>query len=263
MPIAPLRNAYLHYAVDGPERAPAVVLSNSLGTDFHLWDSQVMALRQHFRVVRYDTRGHGGSTGRPEEYSIADLGGDVVELLNYLNIDRAHVCGISLGGMTALWLAINAPHRVNHIMPCNTAARLGTVQGWTDRIAQVKEHGLASIADATMERWFTPPFRAKSKAKVEIFRQALIQMHAPGYISCCAALRDADLRDSIGSITAPTLAMSATSDPVTPPPDGQYLQQQIPGAKYLELKAAHISNVELPDAFSAAMLSFFSARTNF
>jgi len=260
VPIAPLRNAYLHYAVDGPERAPAVVLSNSLGTDFHMWDRQVAALRQNFRVVRYDTRGHGGSTGRPEEYTLASLGGDVVELLNYLNIDRAHICGISLGGMTALWLGINAPERVNRIMPCNTAARIGTVDGWSARIAQVKEFGMASIADATMERWFTAAFRTKAKAQVEIARQTLIRTHAPGYMDCCAALRDADLRDSIASITAPTLVMSAAADPVTPPSDGHFLEQHIPGAKYLELKAAHLSNIELPEAFSSAMMSFFEAK---
>ena len=260
MPIAPLRNAYLHYAVDGPERAPAIVLSNSLGADFHMWDAQVAALRQNFRVVRYDTRGHGGSTGRPEEYTLANLGGDVVELLDYLNIDRAHICGISLGGMTAMWLAINSPERVNRIMPCNTAARIGKVEGWNHRIAQVREFGMISLADATMERWFTAPFRAKAKAQVEAARQTLIRTHAPGYIDCCAALRDADLRDSIASITAPTLVMSGSADPVTPPSDGHYLQQHIPGAKYLELKAAHLSNVELPEAFSSAIVSFFGAK---
>ena len=260
MPIAPLRNAYLHYAVDGPERAPTVVLSNSLGADFHMWDQQVAGLRQNFRVVRYDTRGHGGSTGRPEEYSLASLGGDVVELLNYLNIDRAHVCGISLGGMTALWLGIHAPERVHRIMPCNTAARIGTVEGWVARVAQVKEFGMVSLADATMERWFTAPFRAKAKAQVEAARQTLIRTHAPGYIDCCAALRDADLRDSIGSITAPTLVLSATADPVTPPSDGHFLQQHIPGAKYLELKGAHLSNIENSEAFTSAMVSFFGAK---
>ena len=260
MPIAPLRNAYLHYAVDGPDQAPAIVLSNSLGTDFHMWDPQVAILRQSFRVVRYDTRGHGGSTGRPEEYSLADLGGDVVELLNYLNIDRAHICGISLGGMTALWLGIHAPERVNHIMPCNTAARIGTVEGWNARIAQVKEFGMSSIADATMERWFTAAFRSKVKVQVETSRQTLIRTHVPGYMDCCAALRDADLRDSIASIKAPTLVMSGAADPVTPPSDGHFLQRHIPGAKYLELKAAHLSNIELPEVFSSAIVSFFEAK---
>ncbi len=260
MPIAPLRNAYLHYAVDGPERAPVIVLSNSLGADFHMWDQQVASLRHTYRIVRYDTRGHGGSTGRPEEYSIADLGGDVVELLNFLNIDRANICGISLGGMTAMWLAIHAPQRVNRIMPCNTAARLGTVESWNARIAQVKEFGMISLADITMERWFTAAFRAKAKAQVEATRQTLIRTHAPGYMACCAALRDADLRDSLGKITAPTLVMSGTADPVTPPSDGHYLQQHIPAAKYQELKAAHLSNIELPDAFSSAIVSFFGAK---
>ena len=260
MPIAPVRNAYLHYAVDGPVRGPAVVLSNSLGTDFHLWDAIIARLATHFRVVRYDTRGHGGSTGKPEDYTIDELGRDVVELLNFLNIDRAHVCGISLGGMTAMWLAINARDRVNRIMPCNTAARLGTVDGWNSRIETVKAGGMASIADATMERWFSPAFRARNKAQVAITRQIFLQTHAPGYVSCCAALRDADLRGQVGSITAPTLVISGACDPVTPPSDGLWLKENIPDAHYLELKAAHLSNVEQPDAFLSAMLSFLGEK---
>lgn len=256
MPIAPVRNAYLHYAVDGPVRGPAVVLSNSLGTDFHLWDGIIARLATHFRVIRYDTRGHGGSTGKPEDYTIDELGRDVVELLNFLKIDRAHVCGISLGGLTAMWLAINAPDRVNRIMPCNTAARLGTVEMWNARIETIRDGGMAAIADATMERWFSATFRSKNKALVAATRQMFLQTHAPGYMSCCAALRDADLSAKVGSIKAPTLVIAGACDPVTPPSDGLWLEENIRDAKYLELKAAHLSNVEQPDAFLAAMVSF-------
>ncbi len=260
MPIAPVRNAYLHYAVDGPVRGPAVVLSNSLGTDFHLWDGLIARLAPHFRVVRYDTRGHGGSTGKPEDYTIDELGRDVVELLNFLKIDRAHVCGISLGGMTAMWLAINARDRVNRIMPCNTAARLGTVEMWNAVASKPSVRaGWLRLPDATMEQWFSPVFRGKHKAQVATtVRQMFLQTHAPGYASCCAALRDADLSAKVGSITAPTLVISGACDPVTPPSDGMWLQENIPGAKYLELKAAHLSNVEQPDAFLDAMLTFLS-----
>ena len=260
MPIAPVRNAYLHYAVDGPVRGPAVLLSNSLGTDFHLWDGLIARLATQFRVIRYDTRGHGGSTGKPEEYTIDELGRDVVELLNFLNIDRAHVCGISLGGMTAMWLAINAPDRVNRIMPCNTAARLGTLDGWNSRIETIRAGGMAAIADGTMERWFSPAYRAKYKAQVATTKQMFLQTYAPGYMSCCAALRDADLTDKIGQITAPTLLIAGDCDPVTPPSDLHWLQENIPGARYLELKAAHLSNLEQPDAFLAAMASFFGEK---
>jgi 3-oxoadipate enol-lactonase len=183
-----------------------------------------------------------------------------VELLNFLNIDRAHICGISLGGMTALWLAINAPDRVNRIMPCNTAARLGTVEMWNTRIETIRAGGMASIADATMERWFSPAYRAKNKAQVATTRQIFLQTHAPGYMSCCAALRDADLSAKVGSIKAPTLAIAGACDPVTPPSDLMWLQENIPGAKYLELKAAHLSNLEQPDAFFDAMLSFLGEK---
>jgi len=261
MPIAPVRNAYLHYAVDGPVRGPAVVLSNSLGTDFHLWDGIIARLATHFRVIRYDTRGHGGSTGKPEDYTIDELGRDVVELLNFLNIDRAHICGISLGGMTAMWMAINARDRVNRIMPCNTAARLGTVEGWNSRIETIREGGMASIADGTMERWFSPAYRTKNKAQVATIKQTFLQTYAPGYMSCCAALRDADLTAKVGSITAPTLLVAGSYDPVTPPSDLMWLQENIPDAQYLELKAAHLSNMEQPDAFLAAMVSFLDEKS--
>ena len=260
MPIAPVRNAYLHYAVDGPMRAPAIVLSNSLGTDYHLWDAIIARLASHFRVIRYDTRGHGGSTGKLEDYTIDELGQDVVDLLNFLNIDRAHICGISLGGMTAMWLAIHAPERVNRIVPCNTAARLGTVEGWNSRIETVRAGGMASIADGTMERWFSDGYRTKHKMQVATTRQMFVQTYAPGYMSCCAALRDADLTARVASIIAPTLVVAGSCDPVTPPSDLMWLQANIPGAKYLELKASHLSNVEQPDAFLAAMLEFFGER---
>jgi 3-oxoadipate enol-lactonase len=251
-----LKDVELHYAVDGVDGAPVLVLSNSLGTDLHLWEAQMPALSQHFRVVRYDTRGHGQSVGRAGEYRLDELGGDVLGLLDHLGVSRFHVAGISLGGITALWLAVNAPERVLGLMPCNTAARIGSVETWRQRMEQVSQHGTASIAEATMERWFTAAFRRNAPARVEAARQMLLHTGAAGYVGCCAALRDADLRGELASITAPALAISGTYDPVTPPADGQFLQQHIAGAKFMELAAAHISNVEAAEAFQDAMLGF-------
>jgi len=259
VPIASLKNASLHYELDGPEGAPVVVLSNSLGTELSLWEPQVTALTRHFRVLRYDTRGHGSSRSQGSSYSLDDLGGDVLALLNLLEIERFHVCGVSLGGITALWLAIHAPQRVLSLMPCNTAARIGSESSWQARIEQVTERGLASIADATMERWFTESFRRSDPARVETARRMLLHTDAQGYIACCAALRDADLRDAIASIAAPALVISGTHDPVTPPSDGHYLQGAIPSARYCELNAAHISNVEQSEAFLQTMLEFLGA----
>ena len=259
MPIASLKNTSLHYELEGPEGAPVVVLSNSLGTELSLWEPQVAELTRYYRVLRYDTRGHGGSRSPAPAYSLGDLGGDVLDLLNLLEIEKFHVCGVSLGGITALWLAIHAPQRVLSLMPCNTAARIGSVSSWNARIEQVTEHGLASIADATMERWFTDSFRRSDPVRVEAARRMLLHTDGQGYIACCAALRDADLRDAITSIAAPALVISGTHDPVTPPSDGHYLQDAIPSSRYCELNAAHISNVEEREAFLQAMIEFLGA----
>jgi 3-oxoadipate enol-lactonase len=259
VPIASLKDTSLHYELEGPEGATVVVLSNSLGTELSLWEPQVAALTRYYRVLRYDTRGHGGSRAPGIAYSLDDLGGDVLDLLNLLEIEKFHVCGVSLGGITALWLAIHAPQRVLSLMPCNTAARIGSVSSWNVRIEQVTEHGLASIADATMERWFTESFRRSDPARVEAARRMLLHTDAQGYIACCAALRYADLRDAVASIASPALVVSGTHDPVTPPSDGQYLQGAIPSARYCELNAAHISNVEQSEAFLQTMLEFLGA----
>jgi 3-oxoadipate enol-lactonase len=152
---------------------------------------------------------------------------------------------------------VNAPERVLGLMPCNTAARIGSVETWRQRMEQVLQHGTASIAEATMERWFTAAFRQNAPAEVEAARQMLLHTDTAGYVGCCAALRDADLTGALASITAPALAISGTYDPVTPPADGQFLQQHIAGAKFLELAAAHISNVEAAEAFLEAMHGFF------
>jgi len=253
------KDASLHYELEGPEGAPVVVLSNSLGTDLSLWEPQVAGLTPSFRVLRYDTRGHGRSTSPELAYSLDDLGGDVLDLLNHLKIEKCHVCGVSLGGITALWLAVHAPQRVLSVMPCNTAARIGSESSWKERIVQVTQHGLASIADATMERWFTESFRRSDPVRVESMRRSLLQNDAQGYIACCAALRDADLRDAVATITAPALVISGTHDSVTPPSDGRYLQAEIPGARYCELNAAHISNVEQSAAFLQAISDFMGA----
>lgn len=259
MPIASLNNLSLHYVIEGPIGAPVVVLSNSLGTELSLWEPQVAELTRYFQVLRYDTRGHGCSRSPEFAYSLEDLGGDVLDLMNHLEIERFHVCGVSLGGITALWLAIHAPQRVLSLMPCNTAARIGSESSWNARIEQVRQHGLASIADATMVRWFTESFRHNNPVRVESTRRMLLHTDARGYIACCAALRDADLRDAIASIAAPALVVSGTHDPVTPPSDGHYLQGTIPSARYCELNAAHISNVEQSEAFLQAMLEFLGA----
>jgi 3-oxoadipate enol-lactonase len=257
MPFIDVGELKIHYALtDGPE--PVLVLSNSLGTDFSLWDPQMAELQERFRILRYDTRGHGKSSARPGEYTIEQLGRDVLGLLDSLGLDRVHFCGLSLGGMIGMWLGIHASARLNLLVLSNTAARIGTKEGWNARIATVKKDGMKSVAATVIERWFTPGFRTSSPEKVALAQRMLEQMPPQGYAACCAAIRDMDQRGAVAQIKTPTLVIYGGSDSVIPIPDAHFLAQQIRGAKELELPAAHLSNVEQPDAFTQAVNNFLS-----
>jgi 3-oxoadipate enol-lactonase len=242
----------LHYRVDGPADAPVLVLSNSLGTDLSLWDPQLPAFAARFRVVRYDARGHGDSPVPDRELTIADLGADLLGLLDHLGVERARIAGVSLGGMTAMWAASEAPERVDRLVLCCTSARLGPPGMWQERIETVRAGGTAALADATMQRWFTP---ATDPALVARFHAMLSGMPAAGYAAACAAIRDMDLRDRLPRIAAPTLVIGATEDTSTPPPDhAEVIAAGIPGAR-LEIfdRAAHLANVERAADVTAAM----------
>ena len=253
----------LRYEVTGLERAPAVVLSNSLGSDLHMWDGQIDRLSRHYRVLRYDTRGHGASDAPPGEYAIARLGRDALSLMGHADIARAHVAGVSLGGLTALWLALYAADRVDRLVLANTAARIGSTASWTERMRLVEEGGLGAIADITMERWFTAPFRSAQPDTVARIRATLIGTSPVGYLGCCAALRDADLRAEARDVRAPTLVVTGAHDPATPPANGQYLAGTIPGAALVEFDAAHLTNVECAEAFGDAMSEFLTSGRRF
>jgi 3-oxoadipate enol-lactonase len=242
----------VHYRVDGPEDAPALVLSNSLGTDLTLWEPQLPALTRRFRVIRYDTRGHGRSPVPDGELTIADLGADLLGLLDHLGVGRASIAGVSLGGMTALWAASEAPERVERLALCCTSARLGPPAMWQERIATVRADGPSALADATMKRWFTP---AADPAVVARFRAMLSGIPADGYAAGCAAIRDMDLRDRLARIAAPTLVIGATEDTSTPPAvHAEVIAAGIPGAR-LQIfdRAAHLANVERAEDVTAAI----------
>jgi len=249
----------LAYALAGPDEAPEVVLSNSLGTDRGLWDPQIDALSRRYRVLRYDTRGHGASDAPPGEYTLARLGRDVLSLMDGAGMARAHVVGVSIGGLTALWLGVHAPGRVQRLVLANTAARIGSVSSWTDRMGLVQAEGLEALADVTMERWFTASFRAAQPATVARIRATLLGTPLAGYLGCCAALRDADLRAETGTVRAPTLVITGTHDQATPAADGAWLAGAIAGAELVELDAAHLSNIERSEAFTHAVLTFLAA----
>jgi len=246
----------LRYRMDGAADAPVLVLSNSLGTNLSLWEPQMAELTRGFRVLRYDTRGHGDSSVTPGPYSIERLGRDVVALFDRLAIDHAHFCGLSLGGMTGMWLAIHAPTRVTRLALCNTAAHMAPADLWNGRIEQVRGGGMAAIVESVLARWFTPAFLARSPHIAASVRQMVMTTPADGYIACCAAIRDMDQREAIAGISAPTLVIAGTHDPATPPADGRFIADRIEGARYVELPAAHLSNIEAARDFTAALLDF-------
>ena len=248
------------YRWDGPPDAPVLVLSNSLGTDFSMWDAQAPTLQRRFRVLRYDSRGHGASAVPAGPYTIEMLGRDALALLDALEIGRAHFCGLSLGGMVGMWLAVHAPERIGRLALCNTAARMGPPQFWDARIEAVRRDGMDVMSAPIIARWFTPAFFAKAPQTVETLRQTLARMPADGYIACCEAIRDMDQRATTHDIRARTLVIAGSLDAAATPADGRYLAETIPDARYLELPTAHLSNIEAPDAFSDALVRFLTER---
>jgi 3-oxoadipate enol-lactonase len=258
MPILEYGRQRIHYRCDGADTAPPLVLSNSLGTDLGLWQAQVPALAERFRVVRYDTRGHGGSSIADGPLRIDDLASDVLRLIDALGIERAHFCGLSLGGMIGMWLGTHAPERIDRLVLANTSARIAPPELWEARIAAVRAGGMARIVDAVLERWFTTGFRAREAETVARIRRMLETTPAEGYIACCAAIRDMDQRESVAAIRAPTLVIAGSADVATPPENARVLVERIAGARYHELPTAHLSNIEEAAAFTAAVVAFLA-----
>ncbi|MFN0178242.1 MAG: 3-oxoadipate enol-lactonase [Gemmatimonadales bacterium] len=246
----------LRYTVDGPADGLPLLLSNSLGSTLEMWDPVLPAFSERFRVIRYDQRGHGGSDVAPGEYRLDSLGGDALAVLDAAGVGRAPVAGISLGGLTALWLAIQAPERIDRIVLANTGAQIGTAALWNERIAAVTTNGMGAIVDGLLGRWFTPAFRRDRPDVVATFRRMIEACPVSGYTGCCAAVRDADLRAELGRVHAPTLVIVGTADVATPPSLGELLQAGIPGAMLVALEAAHLSNVERADEFARAVTDF-------
>lgn len=258
-----LADGVLNYRLDGPEHAPVLVLSNSLGTDLHMWDTQVAAWSTHFRVLRYDTRGHGGSLVTEGPYCIEQLGRDVLALLDALDIQQAHFCGLSMGGLIGQWLGINAGERLKRLVLCNTAARIGTPETWNPRIEMVLREGAAAmqgLRDASIERWFTPAFASIEPEQVTRITDMLAATSPKGYAANCGAVRDADFRDRLSEIKVPLLVVSGSADAVTPPSGGLFIQERVAGAEYAEFQAAHLSNVEVGEPFSRRVADFLLAR---
>ena len=258
MPFLVLDEVRLRYELSGTAGASVLLFSNSLGTNLEMWESQRVALEDQFRILRYDQRGHGSSSVPPAPYKLEQLGQDVLGLMDGLRLDCIHFCGLSIGGLTGLWLAIYAPQRLHKLVLCNTGARIGTVEMWNARIESVRQRGTKPIAATVVERFFSPEFRARCPQAVSAAERVLGETASEGYIGCCSALRDADLRERIGGIRVPTLVISGSKDNATPPALGQFLCEHIAGVRYVELPAAHLSNIEVAAEFNAVISQFLS-----
>ena len=249
----------LNVEVEGRDGAPVLMLSNSLGTDLHMWDPQMPEFTKHFRVVRYDRRGHGKSGAPKGPYSFDRFGRDILAIIDALKINKMHWCGLSMGGMDGQWLGANAPDRLEKLVLANTNFYYADKSPWADRIKFIREKGLAAFADTNMARWLTEGFRQRDPQETERMKKAFLASNREGYAECVGAIRDIDFRATNLGITAPTLVIVGAHDLATPPEWGEEIARQIKGAKLVSLDASHISNVEQPAAFSKAVLDFLRA----
>ena len=236
----------LAYRVDGPDSGPPVVLSNSLGTTWAMWDAQVPALVRANRVVRHDHRGHGASPVPPGPYDIADFGADVVALLDRLDIERTSFVGLSLGGMVGMWVAAHHPDRIERLVLICTSARPGAPDAWAQRAALVDDGGTAAVAESVVARWFTPAFAQQQPDVVTEMTAMLLATPTEGYAASCRAIEGLDLRAECERIAVPTLVAAGAEDPAMPPAEhGRLVADLVPGARYVELSpAAHLASVE-------------------
>ena len=253
-------DARISYSVEGPADAPVLLFINSIATTRELWSRQVASLADRYRVITYDARGHGRSSVPAGEYTIEQLGRDALAILDAEQATTAHVCGISLGGVTALWLGVRAPGRVRSLTVANTAARIGSVPFWTERMAFVQEKGMTTLADLTMPRWFTEAYRTREPQTIQQFKSMVEACPLVGYLGCCAALRDEDLRDAVAIIRCPVLAIAGRTDIATPPEGLQVVHERIAGSKMVMLDAAHLSNVEQAQGFTEELRDFVAGR---
>src|SRR6202521_5712136 len=245
----------LNFRADGPPGAPVLVLSHALGLSLAQWDPQVAPLSRAFRVVRYDHRGHGGSPVPAGPYAIEELRLELIYLLDRLRLDRVSFCGLSLGGMVGMWVAANAPERIDLLVLCCTTARMPRPDDFAVRARTVREHGIEPIAQALIGRWFTRRFRVHHPDTVARIRDVLLSTPREGYAGACEAIAQMNLRDELPRITAPTLVIGAEQDQSTPPEKSREIAEGISGAVLVVIPdAAHIANVEQPDAVSNQIL---------
>jgi 3-oxoadipate enol-lactonase len=246
----------LFYTLDGPESAPVLMLSNSLGTTHKMWEPQLAAFAAKFRVLRYDRRGHGQSSSPPSPYSIEDLGNDALAIMDAAGVTKVNWCGLSMGGMTGLRLATNHKDRIAKLVVASSATFMPPPELWNGRIKTAQDKGMEVLAAPTMQRWFTADFIRNSQDKVAFIREQFLQTTVEGFAGCAAAMRDMDQRETIRGITAPTLVIVGAEDQGTTPADAALITARVPDARGVILKGSHIVNVENPDGFTKEVLEF-------
>jgi 3-oxoadipate enol-lactonase len=260
MPTIQSNGCPINVVIEGPENAPVLMLSNSLGTTHAMWQPQLEAFKEHFKLVRFDRRGHGGSGVPKGPYTMEGLARDALAVLDGLGLKKVNWCGLSMGGMEGMWLGANAPERFERIVLCNTSSHFPDRKMWDDRLRFARQNGLAAMVGANMERWFTTGFREREPKTIAWMSEMFVATPLEGYIACGEAVRDMDHRALLPNIKVPTLVIAGRHDPATTLQAGEYLRDHIPGVAFTVLEAAHISNVEQPAAFSHAVLEFLLQR---
>jgi 3-oxoadipate enol-lactonase len=260
MPMIDADGCLLNVSVEGRQSGPTLMLSNSLGTNMQMWEPQMKALTEVFRVIRYDRRGHGKSGVPAGPYSLERFGRDVLAILDDLNIDKVHWCGLSMGGMVGQWLGANAPERMGKIILANTTCYVPDPTNWLNRIKAVKEGGIAAIADAVIAGWLTADFREREPQVTANLKSMLLASPVQGYLACCEALSTLDQRALLPKIKSPTLVIAGRHDMGTTVAAGEMIRSGIPGASLTILDAAHISNIEQSHAFNEAVVGFLTQR---
>lgn len=253
----------INYKLSGTPNSPVLIFSNSLGTDMSMWDEVIPYLLPYFQILQYDTRGLGKSQITTEPYTIQLLGQDVIDLLDTLNIEKAHFCGLSMGGLIGQWLAIHHSERFPKIILSNTAAKIGNAEGWNSRIETIQKSGLEFIAAATMERWFTNDFIVKNEKRVAETHQMFIATDVLGYSNCCEAIRDADFTEDLHKIKSQVLVIGGNEDAITTIEDAEFLVNKIPESAISILHARHLSATELPGKFAKVLIEFIVGKSTF